>query len=601
MRNGLSIVANKQEEEQQWIDTELKLLEEILEAQNISSVFQPIVSLKDATILGYEALSRGPLESALEAPNALFSAAERHNKIWELEFLCRAKALEKAKSLAPDKMLFINVDPRVIHDDRFHKGLTREMLSRYEIDASHIIFEITERTAIKDYRNFRRILDNYVSQGYQIAIDDTGSGYSGLKMLAETRPQYIKIDMDLIRDIDQDSLKQELLRAFYDFSLITNMKMIAEGIETLEELSTLIDIGIQYGQGYFLHRPEAHFADITLATREFILAKNQQKREETFHTMLTMPIGEIARQDEGIPEDTHGQELLDFFRTHPTRMGVTVVRNGRAVGLVMKNKFLSHLATQYGIAVYMNRPISLLMDRHPLIVDYDTPLEQVSKFAVSRGEDSLYDYIVITRHDVYYGITTVKRLLEKTTQLEISRAKHANPLSGLPGNVLIEEKLKACVEQRQDFAVLYFDLDNFKAYNDTYGFENGDKIICLLAGIIQQQVNRQGGGEAFVGHIGGDDFIAVLPSSHAERVCLACIAEFDASVKEYYNKIDQAAGHIMAKNRHGEWERFPIISLSIAVATNRRHRFRNLAEIGEVAGQLKKQCKLDWRSCYVLA
>ena len=239
----------------QWEEKNYNELEEILNNKDFKAIFQPIISLLDGNVVGYEALSRGSQGSILERPDELFAAAEKFNKLWELEFLCRSKAFARVKGLAKDMMLFINVDPNIINDDRFKKGATLEMLAAQDFDLGNIIFEITEKNSIDDYKNFRKVLDHYTSQGYKIAIDDTGAGYSGLRLLAETRPQFIKIDMDLVRDIDKDALKQALMKAFYEFSVVMNMKIIAEGIETLDELNALIQIGIPYGQGYLLQRP----------------------------------------------------------------------------------------------------------------------------------------------------------------------------------------------------------------------------------------------------------------------------------------------------------------------------------------------------------
>lgn len=263
-------------------------LEEILTTKAIHAVFQPIVSLLDGEVFGYEALSRGPQGSLLERPDDLFPAAEQFNKVWELEFLCRSKALARANDLPKDKMMFINVDPNIINDPRFQKGVTLEMLAYYKIDASNIIFEITERNSIEDYKSFRKVLDHYTSQGYKIAIDDMGSGYSGLKLLAETQPQFIKIDMDLVRNIDKDVLKQALLKAFNEFSVVANMKMIAEGIETMDELQTLIAIGIPYGQGYLLQRPIDKFLDISPVIKTAILNKNQRNKQDALHNPIAI-------------------------------------------------------------------------------------------------------------------------------------------------------------------------------------------------------------------------------------------------------------------------------------------------------------------------
>ena len=540
-------------------------LKGILDNKSIRTVFQPIVSLVEATIIGYEALSRGPEGSPLEMPDVLFKTADQYELVWELEYLCRCTALARAQKMQLPGMVFINIDPRVINDKRFQKGLTKEFLAEHDLDEGKVIFEITEKTAIEDYKNFRKVLDIYISQGYKIAIDDTGAGYSGLSLLAQTYPHYIKIDMALVRNIDKDGLKQAMLKALNEFALITNSKIIAEGIETIDELATIIELGIPYGQGYFLQRPAPAFLDITPEVRQFIHRKNEQKKREAFHTSLTMPIGEIARHDPWFPPETCGNQVIEYFAANPNVHGIPVVKDGRPVGLLMKNKFLANLATQYGVAVYMKRTISLLMERKPLIVEYDTPLEQVSKSAVTRGADDIYDYIIVVKNGQYYGMTTVKHLLVKTSQLEINRAKYANPLTGLPGNVIIEEKLKHYLEFAAEFAVLYFDLDNFKAYNDIYGFENGDKILCATAQVIQAKLNSLNVPGAFLGHIGGDDFIAIVNTVEVTSFCETVIQAFDERVMDFFTEKDKQQGYLVAKNRHGIVEKFPLTTLSICV------------------------------------
>lgn len=576
-------------------------LRSIIDESRVETVFQPIISLTDGEILGYEALSRGPAGSILERPDQLFAAARTYDLLWELEVLCRFRALERAKDILPNRLLFLNVDPKIIYDSRFQKGLTREYLALCQIDASGIVFEITEKTAIQDYKNFRRVLDNYTSQGYKIALDDTGSGYSGLTLLAETRPQYVKIDMELVRDIDKDSIKQSLIKAIHNFAGATNIKLIAEGIETINELNTLIDIGIHYGQGFLLQRPAAELSELNRQLECLIKERHKLKRRELFYTSISAPIGEIARLDPAFSPQNTGAQVIEYFNANPGIHGIPIAENNRPVGLITKNKFMSHLATQYGIAVYMNRPVHLVMDNNPLIVDYKTPLDQVSRLAVARADENMYDYIIVTKDGKYYGITTVKLLLEKTTQLELTRAKYANPLTGLPGNLLIEEELKRVVAEESDFAVLYFDLDNFKAYNDIYGFENGDKVIFLTARTIQQELDRLYPANAFLGHIGGDDFIAIVPDCDVKDMCEAIIQAFDRSVLDFYCANDRERGYIVSKNRHGNEEMFPLASISIGVVTSRNNKFTSHTQLGEAASNVKKKCKLTWKSCYHIA
>lgn len=576
-----------------------KELNRILSEGLIRTVFQPIVALADGEIIGYEALSRGPVGSMLERPDQLFSTAEACRKVWELDYLCRTAALDRAQGAIGDKVLFVNVDPNIIKDERFRKGHTRDLLRRFDLRDGQLVFEITERSAISDYRGFRKVLDHYTEQGYKIAIDDAGAGHSGLRMLAETRPQFVKIDMELVRDIDNDSLKRSLMKAFYEFALTTNIRIIAEGIETREELHTLIDIGVHYGQGYYLQPPAAQFLDIAEGVKEEIMVRNERKRAESFQTPLTMPIGELCRQDQAFPTTLTGLQITEMFHKYQKLMGIPIVEEGKPVGLVMRDCLFAQLATQYGVAVYMNRPIQLLMDKNPLVVDYHTPLEQVTEFALAREEARLYDYILVTKESRYHGITTVKDLLSKTTQLEINRAKHCNPLTGLPGNLMIEETLQRVLQTGQPYAVLYLDLDNFKAYNDVYGFENGDKILGATAQILQEKVGRSGE-DNFVGHIGGDDFVAVMRDGDVVAVCNQIIQEFDQRIRGYYNERDLAAGCILANNRHGVEEKYPLVSISVAVVVDREKKIRNTVELAEKAAALKKKCKMQWSSCYVL-
>ncbi len=576
-----------------------QILEDIIRTENIRTVFQPIVSLLNGDILGYEALSRGPAGSPLERPDMMFKAAEEHNMIWELEYLCRLKALEKAKNIVPSKMLFINVDPKIINDEKFKSGFTKEFIEKSGINAANIIFEITERTCIEDYKTFKKSIDNYINQGFRIAIDDTGSGYSGLKMLAETHPHYIKLDMDLIRNIDKKALNQALVKALLEFANSSNMKIIAEGIETPDELNTLIRFGIHYGQGYLLQKPSPEFLQISPGVKSMITEKQAQNQNQYVNNMHNIPIGEIARFDSPINPCATGSAVNDIFKANTDIQGLPIVENGVPTGLLMRNDFYSKLGTQYGVAIFMNRPIKLLMNNSPLIVDYNTALAQVSNIAINRREENLYDYIIITKNNKYYGITTVKSLLEHITQLELNTAKQLNPLTGLPGNLLIEQNIKKTLDLDEDKYIIYFDLDNFKAYNDTYGFENGDRIIGLTANIIKECLSSNSC-ESFIGHIGGDDFVAIVALDDIEKTCSDIMQVFDNRVKNYYTEADKNNGYIMSTNRHGTVEKFPIISLSIAVVDNKKHKFKSPVEVSRQLSILKKKCKIKWESNFFI-
>jgi len=176
------------------------------------------------------------------------------------------------------------------------------------------------------------------------------------------------------------------------------------------------------------------------------------------------------------------------------------------VGIITQEKLALKLSGHFGFSLYQNKPISQVMDKNFLSVDYRTPLSIVSLMAMSRPYDKLYDFIVVTENEKCIGTVTIKNLLEKTTEIEVSAAKHLNPLSGLPGNLIIEQTLSHCVSGKNHYSAAYLDIDNFKAYNDVYGFANGDLIIKLLADILREFLAK----ETFIGHVGGDNFVVII-------------------------------------------------------------------------------------------
>lgn len=400
---------------------EMEELENILNNKNISTVYQPIVSLLDGRIIGYEALSRGPIDSPLQSPDKLFKAAQIYNKTWELEQLCRIKAIERAANIEKNKYLFINVDPHIFKDEKFKKGFTKEFLGEHNMSPDCIIFEITEKTCIEDYESFKQALNNYVDQGYKIAVDDTGSGYSGLKMLNETKPHYIKIDMDLIRNVNKDFFKQSLIECFVKLSEATNMKLIAEGIETEEELRTLINLGVYAGQGFFISRPAGTFSDISKSVKDLIVRHNKFK-DNIYYNCNSNNIGEIIRQDKPFSAETCCMEIQEYFNSNDIT-GACIVENEIPVGLIMKPALVSDIATKQGADISIKNPVSSVMDSNPLIVDYYTPVNEVSRMAMCRKTEKIYDYIIVTDNNKYCGIVSIRSLLNYTTMPEYNYEK----------------------------------------------------------------------------------------------------------------------------------------------------------------------------------
>ncbi len=193
---------------------------------------------------------------------------------------------------------------------------------------------------------------------------------------------------------------------------------------------------------------------------------------------------------------------------------------------------------------------------------------------------------------LYYTVKNLNRLL--------SINRRISALTGLPGNVQIHAELKKRLSKKEDFSVLYLDLDNFKAYNDVYGFLKGDQIIEFTAQTILKCVHQLYLENSFVGHIGGDDFIAIVPSIHVDNICQAIIASFDKDVERFFTKEDLEKGYIEVANRKGIIEQFALTSISIGVVIAEKDRFSNILEIGEVGAQVKHMAKSILGSSYAI-
>ena len=231
-----------------------ELLETILD-HRIYSVYEPIVEVEDKTVFGYEALARGPEGTAFHSPVALFTAAEEHELVFELDVVCRESGLRGAVDFPKGTKLFLNIRPTTIHDPAFKEDKLIETLERRDLAPTDVVFEISEQESISSFGDFRAMRDYYRSLGFQFALDDTGTGYAGLEELLELEPDYIKIDRSMVSGVDQDPARQDVLTALLQLADKMGSQVIGEGLDTLEELEMLGRLGIRFGQGWLFGRP----------------------------------------------------------------------------------------------------------------------------------------------------------------------------------------------------------------------------------------------------------------------------------------------------------------------------------------------------------
>lgn len=419
-------------------------LDYIIDNKQIRTVFQPIISIRDGSILGHEALSRITCESEISNTEMLFNIAEECNRLWDLELLCRTTALETAyKFMIPhyNKKLFLNVNPNIMHYETFKVGFTKSFLMKYNIIPQNVIFEITERNVIEDMEGFKSTINHYREQDYEIAIDDAGAGNSGLNLISEVNPNYIKLDMNLIRNVDSDLVKFALVKGMVEFSRVSNIFLIAEGIETYEELNTLVKLGVQYGQGYLIQKPNSEVLEIRQEILQMLKKINLEKNNTSKSLISNTCIGSLCTSMDSISPNEIVREVFYTFTHNLKCFGLCVMEDEVPLGIVTREKLSLKLSGHYGFSLNQDKKISQVMDKDFLCVDYKTPISIVSSMAMSRENDKLYDFIVVTENDKYIGIVTIKDLLKKTSETESSWGKNQNPLSDLEDNLMSEQKL----------------------------------------------------------------------------------------------------------------------------------------------------------------
>ncbi|MBU9711550.1 GGDEF domain-containing protein [Evansella tamaricis] len=305
-------------------------------------------------------------------------------------------------------------------------------------------------------------------------------------------------------------------------------------------------------------------------------------------------IGDLAIPAPAVTVESTNHDIDQLFSSDSLCQGIVVKDKNKPIAITTRNQFYQKIGTLYGYSLYMGRSISYIMNDSILVVDFTTPIVDVSQKAMARDNKELYDYIIVTKNDEYFGVVSIKDLLIKMAEVQAKLASYQNPLTGLPGNQMIDKKLKETLTCNQ-FCVIYVDIDRFKSYNDTYGFLKGDRVIQATAALLQSCMENVDG---FLGHIGGDDFLIILEHYKYQTICTDLIRDFTKIVENAYSPIHLEQKYIISNDRNGTRKKTNLFSLSVAVATNQHRTYFNADELVEYATKVKKYCKSYQYSCY---
>lgn len=571
-------------------DAACTAVQSLIEGNSLVPWFQPIVSLQDKDIFGYESLIRGPAGNPLEMPDKLFAAARTEGCSVDLEWHCCKVAIRQFVRAGRSGKLFLNLSPDAIRAAGPSSSSLVEALRRFGMLPSRVVIELTEHERVRDVIGLRDALAPLRKAGVTLALDDFGDGHSSLRMWTVLRPDLVKIDKHFIAGLHADNDKFEAVRMLRLLAESFGSTLVAEGIETPADLVVARDMGLGYGQGYLLGRPQPQPAhDLPdavvrkLAERRIAVfpeIKESVRRGVTAATLLI--------EAPTVATVTSNNVVAELFRLHPDLHAVAVLDGDRPVGIINRRAFLDRYAQPYYKEVYGRRHCSQFMNDAPLVVEKDTPL--MSLVDVLRGEDQRYlsDGFVVCHEGRYLGLGTGDRLVRGVSELRIEAARHANPLTVLPGNIPISEHIGRLLAGGVDFVASYYDLNHFKAFNDYYGYWRGDEVIRLAAGIIVANCDPLCD---FVGHVGGDDFVVLIQSPDWHPRCLRIIAEFNERATQLYDEAARARGGIEAEDRQGNPRFFPLTTLAIGAVIVAAGDFGRPEDVASAAAFAKRLAK----------
>ena len=565
----------------------MKTLQDILDKRNLSALFQPIMDISGGTFFGFGGLIRGPADSPLHSPINLFAAAKQQGLSLEIEMLCRQIVLESFAAQNLPGNLFLNISPDALAHPSFKDGQTLTYLKGLGIDPQRVIIEITENQPTFDFAGMRNALLHYRNMGFRIAMDDLGEGFSSLRLWSELRPEYVKIDMHFVQGVNTDPLKQQFIRSIQGIALSSGTQVIAEGIETDAEFRVIRDIGIACGQGYFIARPSP-IPPLNPPAEVGCLVNTNYTVEQPYSNKRSITTDALLRHVEPFDPDTESEKVLALFSANKNLQAIPVVRHGRPIGLISRYEFVDRFAKPFSHELLGKKPCKDMMNAEPLLVEKSTPLHELGNFLSESGIRHFTDGFIITEQGRYIGLGTGQDLLREITNAQIETARYANPLTLLPGNVPINEHIDFLLHSGKSFAVCYCDLDNFKPYNDVYGYRKGDEMIQFTGKLLGHVCDMQ---RDFIGHIGGDDFILVLQSADWEKRCYQALTSFAQTSLVLIEERHCSIGGYSSEDRQGRIVHHPLPTLSIGAIWAAAGLFHSHHEIAEAAAVAKKMAK----------
>lgn len=566
-----------------------KIWLETLETLDIA--FQPILNIHTGKIFAVEALLRNFQDAGFKSIFGVFDKAFADGVLYNFDIALREKTFKKYKTINDFEniKLFYNLDNRLFECPYSSNSNTKKILKYLDIKQDNIFFEISERHEISSTISMNKVLQHYKNESYSIAIDDFGVGFSGYKLLYDTTPDILKIDRFFLQDIETNMKKKLMVRNITHLAIQLGIKVVAEGVETKAELFTCKDIGCHMLQGYLVQKPTQNTNEIL---KEYTHIKEMIQKNKRGNRAISKIDSHL---DKTISFDINTKmgSVIEYFKKNPSISIIPIVNiHDEPMGILHESQIKELLYSPYGMSLLLNdestkSKLKNLMNHcgtTDINSDMSTIIELFSNNPESMG-------IIITDNSKYYGFLSARAIISLMNEENLILARDQNPLTKLPGNRMIEKYISKSIDTNTKYVLCYFDLDNFKAFNDVYGFRNGDRVIQLFADIMRKELSKN----FFIAHIGGDDFFCAKEYNAQEdylQDISYVVNKFADNAKEFYSKEDKEKGYIKSKDREAKTKKFPLLTVSASVLILEHETEKRSSEnINKVLSSQKKVAK----------
>jgi len=569
------------------------IISRLIESCALKALFQPIVRLSDGAVIGHEGLIRGPAGGALESPVALFARAHDEALAVELEQAAARACIEAYFNGRPDgdALLFVNYSAAAISSEPEREA------SLLHVDRKRIVIELTEQSQIPDLDVFADSVNALRASGLRFALDDYGVANASLSLWAHLAPHYVKVDRYFVHGIAQNAVKFEAVKSMVSFANATGTLLIAEGVECAADLRIVRDLGIPFAQGFLLGRPfqtPATHVSQSAAT----LLRSQQIAVYPATKHRRADVDESANQLESmlieaptLKPEARNDDAVHLFNAFPSLHALAVVdRQGTPIALINRRSLMDQFALPYHRELFGKRACMQFANREPVSIERTASIETIATLLTDDEQHALSDGFIVVDDGKYIGLIAGASAVRAVTELRLDAARHANPLTFLPGNLPLGAHIERLIDSGVAFVACYADLDHFKPFNDRYGYWQGDAVLKAVAHALSSACDPH---SDFLGHIGGDDFLILFQSGDwYERISRAA-GEFNERVRGYYSTEDRAAGGIIGEDRFARQAFFDFVRLSVGAVTVKPGQLRAAAQLSKVASVAKQRAKRD--------